>query len=101
MKHTLIVGSMLIATNAMALDFDTEWAKFSADFARLKNTKVTTSSAVVTPLPEINTSVNTLEQVDPKSPNRLGLKLADQSMVNKMKDLYSKPDTVVYSLTLE
>lgn len=101
MKHTLIVGSMLVATNAMALDFDTEWAKFSADFARLKNTKVTTSSAVVTPLPEINTSVNTLEQVDPKSPNRLGLKLADQSMVNKMKDLYSKPDTVVYSLTLE
>jgi hypothetical protein len=41
-----------------------------------------------------------LKQVDPKSPDRLGLKLSDSSMVQKMKDLYKRDDVVVYSTTV-
>ena len=96
---------VLVSSNAMALDFDTEWAKFDADFSRLRGVKVASSmkyeAPVVTKLPEINTEVNKVELVDPKSPMRLGRNLDNPYMKDKMEKLYNKPDTVVYSLTLE
>lgn len=90
---------MLVSTNAMALDFDTEWAKFAPDFAKLR--KVAYVEPVKAPLLEMNSQSNVLERVDPKSPHRLGYKLKDPAMRNHVTELYKKPDTVVYSLTLE
>jgi hypothetical protein len=112
MKTKFVMVSMLVATNAMAYDFETEYAKFSADFSRLRGTtvamvatpkvaEVATTAPVITALPETNLAVNKIEQVDPKSPFRLGRNLQDPEMKKKMDKLYSNPDTVVYSLTLE
>lgn len=111
MKPYILIVS-LVATNAMAIDFDTEWSKFQSDFDRLKNVRVAkvdrspviktvpTETVIVDDLPEENTELNVIEQVDPKSPKRLGLKLSDPAMREKVTGLYKKPDTVVYSLTL-
>ena len=103
MKKLLIMA--LVSTNAMALDFETEWAKFDKDFARMKGVQVAmVNKPVVTKLdslPEVNSNVNVLEQVDPKSPKRLGRNLDNPYMKDKMEKLYKNPDTVVYSLTLE
>lgn len=117
----LVVVLGLAATNAMALDFDSEWSKFDGDFQRLTGVKVASVQRKNAPvinapviktvptetvladdevLPEKNTRENVLEQVDPKSPDRLGYKLEDPAMRDKMAKLYKKPDTVVYSLTL-
>ena len=112
MKTKFIVVSMLVASNAMAYDFETEYSKFASDFARLRGmnvamvatpkvAEVAPTAPVITPLPETNIAVNKLEQVDPKSPFRLGRNLQDPEMKKKMEKLYSNPDTVVYSLTLE
>lgn len=90
---------MLVSTNAMALDFDTEWAKFAPDFAKLR--KVAQVEPVKAPILEMNSQSNVLERVDPKSPHRLGYKLQDPAMRKHLAELYKKPDTVVYSLTLE
>lgn len=99
MKRLVMVVA-LVSTNAMALDFDTEWAKFADDFARLKS-KV----SITVDVPKAGTFTVPVEdaelkQVDPKSPDRLGLKLSDSNMVQKMKDLYKRDDVVVYSTTL-
>ena len=99
----LVVMVSLLASNAMALDFDTEWAKFNNDFARLKSYKVAkvdspVDKTTVHALPQL---VSDLVQVDPKSPERLGLKLSDPAMRQKVTELYKKPETVVYSMTLE
>ena len=91
---TLLV--CFVASNAMALDFNTEWAKFNDDFARLKTYKVVKVDET-----KLAPVVSALEQVDPKSPDRLGHKLADPAMREKVTSLYKKPDTVVYSMTLE
>lgn len=122
MKPVIILASLL-ATNAMALDFDSEWSKFDADFARMKGVAVAKyqpSKPVVNKvddevmpdlpkynprsknevLPEKPSADNVLEQVDPKSPERLGHKLEDEAMRKHVQNLYKKPDTVVYSLTL-
>lgn len=115
MKKVMIIAVGLIASNAMALDFDSEWAKFNTDFQRLNGAKVAKLERKTAPvietvpdetvkvdevLPATNTRENVLEQVDPKSPDRLGYKLQDPAMRDKMAKLYKKPDTVVYSLTL-
>jgi hypothetical protein len=98
MKHVIMM-SCLVATNAMALDFDTEWAKFKVDFEKISKTAKREVKAVhLPPIEEL--TPNVVSRVDPKSPDRLGLKLSDASMVERMKKLYAKPDTVVYSLTL-
>lgn len=102
-----------VATNAMALDFDTEWSKFNNEFSKLKQRPVivaSNSTAIITPvspseeiktvLPEKNTQSNVLQQVDPKSPERLGLKLSDPIMRDRVMKAYNKPDAVVYALTL-
>ena len=108
MKPVIVVMA-LVSTNAMAIDFETEWAKFQPDFARMKGVQVAKveTRPVVTPvedqarvLPAKASEDNVLEQVDPKSPERLGHKLADPAMREKVTGLYKKPDTVVYSLTL-
>ena len=103
MKRVMVL-SVFVASNAMALDFDTEWAKFANDFAKLKSSVNITvdvpKAGNFTVLPEKNTKDNTLEQVDPRSPDRLGLKLQDPAMREHLTNLYKKPDTVVYSLTL-
>ncbi len=37
MKTKFVMVSMLVASNAMAFDFETEYSKFSSDFARMPN----------------------------------------------------------------
>jgi hypothetical protein len=96
MKRLVMVAA-LVSTNAMALDFDTEWAKFADDFARLRPVKTIKDSPVVNALPQLDSDVI---QVDPKSPERLGLKLTDPAMREKVAKLYQKPETVVYSTTI-
>ena len=101
MKPVIVLAS-LIATNAMALDFDTEWARFSEDFAKFKTVKVASldspvNKPTVHALPQLDSD---LVQVDPKSPDRLGLKLSDPAMREKVTNLYQKPDTVVYATTI-
>lgn len=103
----VIVATCLFATNAMALDFDTEWAKFSNDFAKLRGIQVAKidrkpeapSAVIVKPLPDTN-DTSELQQVDPKSPDRLGHKLSDPAVKDYVTKLYDKPDTVVYSATI-
>lgn len=105
-----------VATNAMALDIDKEWSRYNVDFERLKqkSTVATTRSIPApivekdkekivdksTPLPAKNTQDNTMQQVDPKSPERLGHKLSDPNVRDRVVELYNKPDTVVYSATV-
>ena len=100
MKRLVMVAA-LVSTNAMALNFDTEWAKFADDFARLRPAKIAKDSpadkTAVHALPQLDSDV---VQVDPKSPERLGLKLSDPAMRDKVTKLYQKPDTVVYSTTI-
>ena len=99
MKRLVMVVA-LVSTNAMALDFNTEWAKFADDFAKLKskvNITVDVPKAGTFTVPVEDAE---LKRVDPKSPDRLGLKLSDSTMVQKMKDLYKRDDVVVYSTTL-
>ena len=98
----LIVVMAVVSTNAMALDFDTEWAKFSNDFAKFKSYAVAkvdspVDKTAVHALPQLDSE---LIQVDPKSPDRLGHKLEDPAMREKVTSLYKKPDTVVYSATI-
>ena len=102
MKPVIVVASLLVSTSAMALDFDTEWAKFAEDFAKFKNVKVASMDSPVNKptvhaLPQLDSD---LVQVDPKSPDRLGLKLSDPAMREKVTNLYQKPDTVVYATTI-
>ena len=93
----------LIASNAMALDFDTEWAKFDSDFAKFKSHKVAmveTKAPTITAVPLAEIPANEIVQVDPKSPERLGHKIEDPAMREKVTSLYKKPDTVVYATTI-
>jgi hypothetical protein len=114
MKPVLLL--CFVATNAMALDFNSEWAKFDNDFAKLKLKPVilaSNSPVVITPIPAVpvedrsivlldkNSQSNVLQQVDPKSSSRLGFKLSDPNMRDRVIEAYNKPNAVVYSLTLE
>lgn len=100
MKRAIVL-SVFVSTSAMALDFQTEWAKFADDFAKLKSkVSVTvdvpkTGNVSVVPIDD-----GVLKQVDPKSPERLGLKLQDPVMRERVTSLYQKPDTIVYSATI-
>ena len=98
MKPVIVLASMLAASSAMALDFDTEWSKFADDFARFRPVKVAKVEPVVTTIGEL--PENEVVRVDPKSPDRLGLKLSDPAMREKVTNLYQKPDTIVYATTL-
>jgi hypothetical protein len=93
MKRFVMVVA-LVSTNAMALDFETEWAKFSEDFAKFRTNKPV---SVTKPVEVTDSEVI---KVDPKSPERLGLKLSDPAMREKVTSLYQKPDTVVFATTI-
>lgn len=92
----MIVLSIFVSSSAMALDFNVEWAKFADDFAKFKTSKVAKVEPVVTAI----TDSSDIVKVDPKSPDRLGLKLSDPAMREKVTNLYQKPDTVVLSTTI-
>lgn len=99
MKRVIIL-SLLVSSNAMALDFNTEWAKFADDFAKLKskvNITVDVPRAGTFTVPVDDAEV---KQVDPKSPDRLGHTLKDPELRERVTSLYKKPDTVVYSATI-
>ncbi len=96
MKRFVMVVA-LVSTNAMALDFDTEWAKFDLDFAKFKTNKPV---SVVKPVEVTEVTEGEVVKVDPKSPERLGLKLSDPAMREKVTSLYQKPDTVVFATTI-
>jgi hypothetical protein len=98
MKPVIVLASLIASTSAMALDFDTEWAKFADDFARFRPVKVAKAEPVVTVITE--PAEGEIVKVDPKSPDRLGLKLSDPAMREKVTSLYQKPDTVVYATTI-
>jgi hypothetical protein len=87
----LIVLMFLASANAFAIDFDKEWAKFDTDFAKMKSRVAKTSIVPV----EVKTIASDIIQVDPKSSDRLGLSLSDQSMVNPLELYYEKSDSVV------
>ena len=95
----------LVPLNAMALDFETEWAKFNKDFVKLRGdtvvARIEPQQIVSQPLLETNTVSNKLERVDPKSSKRLGRNLENPYMRDKLEKLYNDPNIVVYSLTLE
>ena len=96
----LVVLSAFVATNAMALDFETEWAKFKDDFARLAS-KVSIKTDVDVPIiGNVPVSDGEVKLVDPKSPDRIGLKLSTPQMREKVTDLYKRDDVVVYSATI-
>ncbi len=99
MKRVILL-SLFVSSSAMALDFNTEWAKFADDFAKLKSkvnitVDVPRVGNITVPVEDAE-----LKQVDPKSPDRLGLKLQDPAMRERVTSLYQKPDTVVYSATI-
>jgi hypothetical protein len=96
----LILVTALVSSNAMALDFETEWAKFANDFAKLASKMSVKVDVDVPRVGNIPVSDAEVFRVDPKSPDRLGLKLSDPSMVERMKDLYKRDDVVVYSTTV-
>ena len=106
MKTVIFAVSCLVASNAMAIDFDTEWAKFESDFSKFKSYKVAMVQPKKTEVkPEVEVIVedvpaNEIVKVDPKSPDRLGYKLEDPAMRQKLSELYKKPDTVVYATTI-
>jgi hypothetical protein len=107
MKRLIAATACAFATNAMAIDFDSEWAKFSNDFvklrgmqvAKLQRTPVEDKAVIINPLPENNLS-SEMVQVDPKSPERLGHQLSDPAVKEYVTKLYQKPDVVVYSATI-
>lgn len=93
----LVLITALVSANAMALDFDTEWAKFKDDFARLVHRKE------VSPEPKPALAAvedGEVKRVDPKSPERIGLKVDNPELRAKLKDLYNRDDVVVYSTTV-
>jgi len=102
----LILVAMLASSNAMAIDFTTEWAKFADDFAKLRaktNIKVDVDvpkAGNVQLFPLKEEEPIEMKQVDPKSPDRLGLKLQDPAMRERVTKLYQNPNTVVYSATI-
>ena len=98
MRKYIFIAAFVTSTSAMALDFDTEWAKFKNDFAKLASK---TSIKVDMDVPIVgNVPVVDVQQVDPKAPERLGNTVSDPALKNKLQSLYKRPDVVVYSTTV-
>ncbi len=96
----LIVLSAFISSSAMALDFETEWAKFADDFAKLKSKVNITVDVPKVGALSVPVEDGVIQKVDPKSPDRLGHTLSDPALRERVTSLYQKPDTVVYSTTI-
>jgi hypothetical protein len=92
----LFIMMVLVSTNALALDFDTEWAKFKNEFVKLK---AKTNSATV-PVNSVPVTDADLKLVDPKAPERLGNHVSDPVLRERMQSLYKRDDVVVYSTTV-
>lgn len=92
------VALCLVATNAVALDFDTEWNRIKSHFPKPK--VVAEDKVKVTPIDSADDKPAVMEQVDPKSPDRLGYKLQDPEMRKRVIEAYNKPNAVVYTYTL-
>jgi hypothetical protein len=97
---TLALASLLVVTNAVAIDFDTEWAAFKADFVRLKPVATVVEPSVVSKVVAPVVTADQLTTVDPKSPERLGHTITDPTVRALVTELYKKPDTVVLSTTI-
>jgi hypothetical protein len=97
----LFIMMVFVSTNAMALDFDTEWAKFKNEFVKLK---AKTNSATVpvnsVPVNSVPVTDADLKLVDPKAPERLGNHVSDPVLRERMQSLYKRDDVVVYSTTV-
>jgi hypothetical protein len=99
MKRVILL-SLFVSSSAMALDFNTEWAKFADDFAKLKSRVNVTVDVPKVGNVTVPVEDAVLKQVDPKSPDRLGYSLQDPLLRERVTSLYQKPDTVVYSATI-
>ena len=95
---TYAVALCLVATNAVAIDFDTEWNRIKNRFPTIKPAVVNESKIKVTPIEDNKPVI--MEQVDPKSPDRLGYQLQDPEMRKRVIEAYNKPDAVVYTYTI-
>lgn len=94
------VALCLVATNAVALDFNTEWNRIKSHFPKPK-VAVVEDKLKVTPIdPVEDNKPAIMEQVDPKSPDRLGYKLQDPEMRKRVIEAYNKPNAVVYTYTI-
>ena len=102
MRFTLVV-LCLVSTNAVALDFNTEWNSIKSRFTMPVVVPVVPvvvkqdDVSVVTPV-EVKQEEQGL--VDPKSPDRLGYKLSDPEMRKRVIEAYNKPNAVVYTYTI-
>lgn len=99
MKRVILL-SLFVSSSAMALDFNTEWAKFADDFAKLKSRVNITVDVPKVGNVTVPVDDAVIKQVDPKSPDRLGYSLQDPLLRDHVTSLYQKPDTVVYSATI-
>ena len=86
----IILLSALVSSNALAVDFDTEWSKFMVDFNKIEFRKLK-------PVFPVDGEV---KQVDPKDPQRLGNMVSDPVIKTKLMELYNRPDVVVFSTTV-
>lgn len=105
----LFVMCLVISGPALA-DFDSDFAQFDRDFARLnqvamvkKVNKRPVSRAVdIQPEYVDNEKIEISQhEVDPTSPDRLGHQLDDPAMRDKVTNLYNKPGIKVYSYVLQ
>lgn len=92
----IITACCFISSNAFAIDFDTEWAKFKVEFDRLKTKPALEQQERKAPV----VSAEELSSVDPKAPERLGNSVSDPALKERLQELYKKPDTVVLSTTV-
>lgn len=120
MKIAIVLVAMLAASSAYA-DFDKEFASFDKDFARLdamfakkrppKQVVVAKASGAEQALKMMDKDIveptstraqlREQNEVDPKSPDRVGYQIEDPVMREKVTKLYQKPDIRVYSYVLQ
>jgi hypothetical protein len=103
----LIITTMFVSSTAFAGDFETMYARFADDFAKLRahsTVKVDMDVPVIGNVPIVTIPIERdeteIKRVDPKSPDRLGLTLSDPVKREKMKQLYNDPNIVVLSTTV-
>lgn len=107
MRKLVIMGALVASTNAMALDFETEWAKFKDDFAKIASqstVKIDVDVPVVGNVPVVTIPLEKdeveVKKIDPQDPNLMGNKVSDPALKEKLHSLYKRPDVVVYSTTV-
>lgn len=95
MKKKLSIALLItLSQAALALDFDQEWSKFESDFKSLKTLASTEAKSGNT------VSMSSIEERSVYSKELLGYKLSNKQMRNSVIELYKKPNTVIFSLTI-